>query len=183
MNKLQAAGGVLLLVFSFRAFTVFHSPHSLPICDCQNTEGEGLGINLNHMQLQQVVWVSLIPRPKSGKGVWCSERHFLSHRAYGIKNVMITFTSGDRLFWQLLLHDMVNKSLIKATKFLRKAENELRGKFFYLQFDSKYDRLLFLQSDSSSQLGELSRPMWQVAQNTRPSRTHERVWGTRLDRR
>ena len=31
--------------------------------------------------------------------------------------------------------------LDKAAKFLGKAENELRGKFFFLQFSSKYDHL------------------------------------------
>jgi len=38
---------------------------------------------------------SLVPRPstKSGKRVWCSEQHFLSHGAgsYLIKNIIIAF--------------------------------------------------------------------------------------------
>jgi len=42
---------------------------------------------------------SLVPRlsPKSGKRVWCSERHFLSHGAgpYFIKNVIIAFLNPE----------------------------------------------------------------------------------------
>jgi len=46
-------------------------------------------------QCRTHVRTSLIPRPslKSGKRVWCSERHFLSHGAglYFIKNVIFAF--------------------------------------------------------------------------------------------
>ena len=42
---------------------------------------------------------SLVPRPsmKSGKRVWCSEQHFLSHGAgpYLIKNIIIAFLNPE----------------------------------------------------------------------------------------
>ena len=67
-------------------------------------------------------------------------------------------------------------------KFLGKAENELWGKFFYLQFGSKYDhlchahiimrsRIWFKLSDRGATPPHMTR---KVVQNTRPSFSHVR---------
>jgi len=51
---------------------------------------------------------SLIPRPspKSGKRVWCSERHFLSHGVgpYFIKNVITAFSNPELEFLTSQVH-------------------------------------------------------------------------------
>ena len=64
-----------------------------------------------------------------------------------------------------LLHGMVYKSLIRSQSFLGKLRMSCEVSFFYLQFSLKYDhfvmhtQLRVLESDSSSQIGELPCPM------------------------
>ena len=61
--------------------------------------------------------------------------------AYGVQNVIMTLNIQDLSFlttWTFAWYG--SQKANKAIKFLGKAENELRDKFFYLQFGSKYDQ-------------------------------------------
>ena len=79
-----------------------------------------------------------------------------------------------------LLHDMVYKNLIRLQSFLGKLRMRCEGKFFYLQFGSKdnrlrhahiimHSRIWFKLSDQGANPSHVTR---KVAQNTRPSFSH-----------
>jgi len=81
--------------------------------------------------------ISLVLRlsPKSGKRVWCSERHFLSHGVgpYFVKNVIIAFLNPELEFltpqsvWTTAQPSL--QKLETAAKSIGTAENRLRDKF------------------------------------------------------
>ena len=82
-------------------------------------------------------WFSLVPRPslKSGKRIWCSERHFFSHGAgpYFIKNVKIVLLNLELKFlmsqsvWTTTQPGL--QKLKTAVKSIGTAENRLQDKF------------------------------------------------------
>ena len=88
---------------------------------------------------------SLIPRPspKSGKRVWCSEWHFLSHEAgpYFVRSVIIVFLNPEVEFltpqsiWTTIQPSL--QKLEMATMSIGTAENRLRDKFslFPIRFE------------------------------------------------
>ena len=103
-----------------------------------------------------------------------------------------TFYIWDSTFLTTSAAQYDLQKLDKATKFLGKAEDELRGKFFYLQFGSKYNRLchahIIMRSaiwfELSARGTTLSYVTRKVTQNTRLSFSHMREGlGMRLDRK
>ena len=65
-----------------------------------------------------------------------------NYRRRTVKNVKMTFYIRDSSFPTTYASAQYGlQNLDKATIILEKAENELRGSFIYLQFDSKCDHL------------------------------------------
>ena len=101
--------------------------------------------------------VSLIPKPspKSGKRVWCSEWHFMSHGAgpYFVKNVIIALLNPELEFltsqsiWTTTRPSL--QKLETAAKSVETAENRLRDNLSFW-FVSKYNRLHHTTIISSS---------------------------------
>ena len=97
--------------------------HMAYVCECINA----MAISIR----------SLVPRPspKSGKRVWCSERHFLSHGAgpYFVKNVIIALLNLELEFlmpqsiWTTTQPGL--QKLVTAAKSIGTAENRLWDKF------------------------------------------------------
>ena len=84
-----------------------------------------------------------------GRGLWCKECHnYILHLGLKFPDDLDCCT-----VW-------FTKACYKATKFLGKAENELRGKFFLSSIAYvMHIKLRVLEFDSSSQIRELPRPM------------------------
>ena len=90
---------------------------------------------------------SLVPRPslKSGKRVWCSERHFMSHGAgpYFIKNVIIAFLNLEVKFlmpqsiWTTTQPGL--QKLETAASRLGQPKTGCETSFRYFRSVSKYD--------------------------------------------
>ena len=88
-------------------------------------------------------WFSLVPRPslKSGKRIWCSERHFFSHGAgpYFIKNVKIVLLNLELKF-------LMSQSVWTTTQpGLQKAQD---GRKVYWDSRKQAARQVFTVSDS-----------------------------------
>ena len=88
---------------------------------------------------------SLVPRPspkKSGKRVWCSEQHFLSHgvELYFVKNVIIAFL---KLVFKFLtprcIWTTTQSRLRWPQGLLGQLKTGCETSFHYFQFSLKYD--------------------------------------------
>ena len=125
----------------------------------------------------------LRPSPKSGKRVWCSERHFLSHGAGQcfVKNVIIAFSNPKLEF--LMLQSIWTttqpglQKLETAAKSIGTAENRRRDTFslFLIHFKIRLHTSCNYKISSSAIWLLISNPRLapphvtrNVTQNTRP---------------
>ena len=130
----------------------------------------------------------LRPSLKNGKRVWCSEQHFLSHRAgpYFVKNVIIAFLIWNPSFWRFnpygLLHSPVCKSSRRLQSLLGQLKTGCKTSFHYFGFVSKYNIIRSSATWLVILNPRLAPPhvKGDVAQNTRPSSHVREGLGMRL---